>query len=88
MITALFAQRWGVDVRDHDASIRRFNEHNARVIAQVPKERLLVWRAGDGWEPLCRALDLPVPDEPFPRANTREEFQARVASRAAHERCH
>jgi hypothetical protein len=81
MIAALFAKRWGADRRDRDASIRRFNEHNARVIAEVPKERLLVWRAGDGWEPICRALHLPVPDEPFPRANTREDFQARVAAR-------
>lgn len=23
----------------------------------------------DGWEPLCKFLDLPVPDEPLPRAN-------------------
>lgn len=23
----------------------------------------------DGWEPLCRLLDKPIPDEPFPRAN-------------------
>lgn len=83
MIEVLFTKRWGADARDKEASIRRFNEHNARVVAEVPKERLLVWRAGDGWEPICRALKLPVPDEPFPRTNTREEFQARVASRAA-----
>ena len=85
MIAALFGKRWGADPRDREASIRRFNEHNARVLAEVPKERLLVWRANDGWEPICRALNLPVPDEPFPRANTREDFQARVASRAAAE---
>jgi len=83
MIAALFSKRWGADPRDRDASIRRFNENNARVLAEAPKERLLVWRAGDGWEPLCRALELPVPDEPFPRANTREDFHARVAQHAA-----
>jgi hypothetical protein len=83
MIEALFAKRWGADPRDREGSIKAFNAHNARVIAEVPKERLLVWRAGDGWEPIAKALNLPVPDEPFPRANTREEFQARVASRSA-----
>jgi sulfotransferase family protein len=83
MIAALFSQRWGADPHDRAASIRQFNAHNARVIAEVPKERLLVWRAGDGWQPIARALGLPVPDEPFPRANTREEFHARVAARAA-----
>lgn len=83
MIAALFANRWGADPNDREASIRRFNEHNARVLAEVPKERLLVWRAGDGWAPLARALELPVPDEPFPRANTSEEFKARIATRSA-----
>src|SRR5215469_18085158 len=81
MVTALFAKRWGADPNDREASIRRFNEHNARVQAEVPKERLLVWRAGDGWAPIAKALDLPVPEQPFPRANTREDFQARIATR-------
>lgn len=26
---------------------------------------------GQGWEPICRFLDLPVPDGPFPHANAR-----------------
>lgn len=83
MVTALFTKRWGADPKDREASIRRFNEHNSRVLAEVPKERLLVWRAGDGWAPICKALDLAIPDEPFPRANTREDFQARIAARLA-----
>ncbi|WP_182481228.1 sulfotransferase [Nocardioides immobilis] len=29
---------------------------------------------GDGWSPLCAALDLPVPDEPFPRVNTSADW--------------
>lgn len=36
----------------------------------VPKERLLEWTVEDGWEPLCEFLDKPVPEEPFPHANT------------------
>jgi len=35
----------------------------------VPPERLLVMDLKEGWEPLCGFLDLPVPEEPFPRAN-------------------
>jgi hypothetical protein len=23
----------------------------------------------DGWEPLCKSLGMPIPNEPFPRAN-------------------
>jgi hypothetical protein len=32
------------------------------------------WHPGDGWEPICTALHLPVPDEPFPWTNRREEW--------------
>jgi hypothetical protein len=41
-----------------------------------------VWRTGEGWEPICGALGLPVPAEPFPRSNTREEFHARAKAYA------
>lgn len=39
---------------------------------QVPKEKLLEMDLADGWQPLCKFLDKPIPDEPFPRANDRE----------------
>ncbi len=29
---------------------------------QVPKDKLFYVSVKDGWEPLCRALDLPVPE--------------------------
>ncbi len=35
----------------------------------VPADKLLVMDLKDGWEPLCKFLELPVPDEPLPRAN-------------------
>ena len=38
---------------------------------------VIEWRPGDGWAPLCDALDVPVPDEPFPHLNTSEEWLAR-----------
>ncbi len=49
--------------------------HNATVRAAVPAGRLA--RPGDGWKPLCDALGLAVPSEPFPHANTTADFQAR-----------
>jgi len=82
MIAAMFQERWGADVSDREASIAAFNKHNAQVRATVPARRLLEWRATEGWEPICRALGLPVPAEPFPRVNTREEWRARAADRA------
>jgi hypothetical protein len=50
---------------------KRFREHNERVIAEVPPERLLVMdiAAGEGWEKLCPFLGVPIPPEPFPVAN-------------------
>ncbi|BHF84568.1 hypothetical protein SprV_0902771900 [Sparganum proliferum] len=48
---------------------------NEEVIATVPKERLLVFNAQDGWEPLCDFLGLEVPaGMPYPHANRRTEM--------------
>ena len=44
-------------------------KHNAYVIATVPKENLLVWNLKEGWEPLCKFLNKPIPNEPIPHDN-------------------
>ncbi len=64
--------------RDHAISV--YDAHNAAVRAEIPPDRLLVWEASEGWEPLCAFLGVPVPDEPFPRVNDREQFKARLAT--------
>jgi hypothetical protein len=51
-----------------------YERHNAEVRRVVPPERLLEWRATDGWQPICDALGLPVPDLPFPWVNQRSEW--------------
>jgi len=48
-------------------------------LTSIPPERLLVFRATDGWGPLCNFLGVPVPPEPYPRTNTREAFLGRRA---------
>jgi hypothetical protein len=64
---------------DDAARAQAFYEwHNEQVRREAPPSRFLEWQARDGWEPLCRALGVPVPDEPFPRVNTREEWRARA----------
>ena len=35
----------------------------------MPKENLLEWEPEDGWEPICKFLGKPVPQEAFPYAN-------------------
>ena len=55
-----------------------FDDHIAEVKRVVPKERLLVFEAKQGWAPLCAFLDVPVPDGAFPRVNDTAEFKKRV----------
>src|ERR1019366_3034677 len=57
----------GAFAGDHasDAGLAAIMERwNAQVQASVPPERLLVWKPAHGWEPLCKFLDVAVPDGP------------------------
>ena len=71
----------GTDVHDRAACIAAFERHNAAVRAEVPPGKLLVFEAGQGWEPLCAFLGVPVPDAPYPRVNSTEDFQKLMAHR-------
>lgn len=51
-----------------------FERWNAAVIAEAPADKLLVFEARDGWQPLCDFLGVPVPDKPYPRVNSREDW--------------
>jgi len=77
MWQAITANRFPVDVNDRAATIAAMEAHNAAVIDAIPPERLLIWPTGAGWEPICKALDLPVPEIEFPHKNTKKEFLAR-----------
>ncbi len=76
---------WGTDPRLHDKAwmLERYHRHNAEVQATIPADRLLVYRVSDGWGPLCAFLGVPVPDAPFPRVNSTEEFKGMIAQRQA-----
>ena len=69
-------------LHDRDHAIAVFERHNEEVKRSVPAERLLVYEASEGWGPLARLLDVPAPDEPFPRVNTTEEFRDRMKALA------
>ncbi len=61
---------------DRNQAITVFNQHNAAVQAHVPPERLLVYNVKEGWAPLCRFLEVPVPQaSPFPYLNDSKTFQ-------------
>jgi Sulfotransferase domain len=61
---------------NRDDAIAAYERHNAEVRSAVPAERLIEWRAGNGWEPLCTGLELRIPEDPFPHVNTAAEFRA------------
>lgn len=63
---------------------QRFHEHYAEVRSLVPKERLLEYRIGEGWAPLCEFLGHKVPEVPFPNVNDSSSFvdQKRARNRA------
>jgi len=57
---------------------RHYQDLFDEVVATVPPDQLVVWRATDGWEPLCAALDVPVPEDDFFHLNTSAEFRDRA----------
>ena len=52
---------------------------------EIPRERLLVYEPGQGWEPLCKFLGVPVPVAQYPKVNTTEDFQARFSKARSEE---
>jgi hypothetical protein len=73
ILRGVFDDRLG----DEAHAIAVYEAHNARVKREIPRERMLVYELGQGWEPLCRFLGVAVPATPYPRLNTTEEFAAR-----------
>jgi hypothetical protein len=81
MVLDIFDRRFTPDWREPEAAMAAYERHNERVRSQIPPERLVDWQPGDGWEPICAALGVAVPSDPFPHQNTSEEFQADMESR-------
>lgn len=55
--------------KDQQAHRQGFFEHHKHVRAVVPSEKLLEFRAEDGWEPLSKFLQKPVPKDKYPDLN-------------------
>ena len=65
-----------------ESMARAMERYHEQVQRDVPSERLLVWSVGDGWEPLCEFLEVPVPEMPFPHLNDSKEFNDRLTDGA------
>ncbi|KAL9617638.1 MAG: hypothetical protein Q9204_008472 [Flavoplaca sp. TL-2023a] len=58
---------------------RHYREHNEMVRRITPKERLLEYKMGSGWGPLCEFLGKDVPGVEFPRVNEAAALQEKIA---------
>ncbi len=65
---------------DRETMIARLNAHNEDVQASVDPRRLLVYDVSQGWAPLCEFIGVPIPEAPFPRINTTDDFQKNLRS--------
>jgi len=63
---------------DRAHAIAAYEAKVAAVKATVPASRLFVHNLGDGWEPLCRHLGVPVPSEPYPSRNSTSNFRPSI----------
>jgi len=56
--------------RTNDLLLRKqYRMHNSYLKREAPKDKLLLFKLKDGWEPLCEFLNLPIPNKPFPHRN-------------------
>lgn len=82
LIDSLWVREFGgwEAVLDRDHAISCFLAHNEGVRQRCDPGRLLEWRADEGWDPLCRALGVPEPDEAFPHLNSRTDDESEPRS--------
>jgi hypothetical protein len=79
MLKKLILDRtFGGDIDDGPRAVAAYERHNEEVRRALPAERLLVYQVGEGWEPLCRFLGVPVPAAAFPQVNSTDEFRAKL----------
>ncbi|KAI0015682.1 hypothetical protein F4780DRAFT_51174 [Xylariomycetidae sp. FL0641] len=75
----------GIDGLTNLGGPRLLETWNEYVRSLVPKERLLEMELREGWEPLCKFLDKPIPNEPLPHANdakAAEEYAKKVLTKS------
>lgn len=71
----VFKKTFGGNIDDRNHAIAVYERHNAGVMEAIPADRLLVYDLAEGWEPLCKFLDVPVPAAPMPKVNTTDDFR-------------
>ena len=62
---------------------KKYRQHNERVQAVIPKEKLLIYNLKQGWKPLCEFLGCDVPEVEFPKENVGTAFTKQKISKKA-----
>lgn len=75
MTRALFKGVFDGDFEKNGKKV--YEEQYALVRRIVPKDRLLEFDIGEGWDRLCDFLEVPVSKEPYPRINEAASFRDR-----------
>ncbi len=69
-----FSPAW----QDEWAAKAAYQAYNDNVRTTAPRDRLVEWNPSDGWDPICSALGLSVPDHPFPHVNSTAETRVEL----------
>lgn len=69
-------------IEDRAHAKQVFERHNAEVERVVPRDQLLIYEPGEGWDRLCSFLGCDAPDENFPHVNSSEDFLTRFDSKS------
>jgi hypothetical protein len=60
------------------ALLEAYQRHNRLVKKKIGKRRLLVIDHSEGWKPLCKFLKKPIPNVPYPRVNTKQDWMDKI----------
>lgn len=58
--------------------IKKYHDYNTDVMNFIPEERSLIYDVKTGWAPLCKFLNVPIPETDFPKSNSTQEFISNV----------
>jgi len=59
---------------DRAYAISKFDRHIEEVKTNISAERLLIMNVREGWESLCRFLNVDMPNIPLPRKKNSHDF--------------
>jgi len=83
MVLKVISDLFDRQMTDKSKLISVYEQHNEEVRRAIAPERLLVYDVAQGWEPLCRFLEVEVPREPMPKVNSTDEFRRNLAAKLA-----